>query len=76
MQANPVQDQDNPRYKLADGSVIDRSLTDPHDTISGKLASKIGIASTTAPLLWFIPRTCLIRSFADAATAPRPDSLS
>jgi Uma2 family endonuclease len=68
-----AQYQDNPRYELADGELIDMEPTGPHETVSGKLATKIGIAITTAKLPWFIPRTCLMRPFTDAATARRPD---
>lgn len=64
---------DNTRYELADGELIDTELTGRHETVSGKLATKIGIAITNAQLPWFIPRTCLIRPFADAMTARRPD---
>lgn len=64
---------DNPRYELADGELIDMEPTGPHETVSGKLATKIGIAITNAQLPWFIPRTCLIRPLADAITARRPD---
>ena len=68
-----TQYQDNPRYELADGELIDMEPTGPHETVSGKLAIKIGIAITTAQLPWFIPRNCLIRPFIDTATARRPD---
>ncbi|MGB3517356.1 MAG: Uma2 family endonuclease [Elainellaceae cyanobacterium] len=64
---------DDSRYELADGELIDRSLTGPHETVSGKLAMQIGIAITNANYPWFIPRTCLIQPFADVATARRPD---
>ncbi|TAE53309.1 MAG: Uma2 family endonuclease [Nostocales cyanobacterium] len=64
---------DNYRYELADGELIDIEPTGPHETVSGKLATKIGIAITNAQLPWFIPRTCLIRPLADAITARRPD---
>ena len=64
---------DNPRYELADGELIDRSPTGPHETVSGKLATQIGIILAAEKLPWFIPRTCLIRPFAGAATARRPD---
>ncbi len=64
---------DNYRYELADGELIDRSPTGPHETVSGKLATQIGIAIAAEKLPWFIPRTCLIRPFSDAATARRPD---
>jgi Uma2 family endonuclease len=65
--------QDQTRYELADGELIDMDPTGPHETVSGKLATKIGIAIITEQLPWFIPRTCLIRPFSDTATARRPD---
>jgi Uma2 family endonuclease len=68
-----TQYQDSPRYELADGELIDMEPTGPHETVSGKLATQIGIAITALELPWFIPRTCLIRPFAEAATARRPD---
>jgi len=64
---------DNPRYELADGELVEMEPTGPHETVSGKLATQIGIAITTEKLPWFIPRTCLIRHAADVATARRPD---
>lgn len=66
---------DDFRYELADGELIDMEPTGPHETVSGKLAVKIGIAITNAQHPWFIPRTCLIQPFADIATARRPDIL-
>jgi Uma2 family endonuclease len=66
-----TQYQDNPRYELADGELIDMEPTGPHETVSGKLAIKIGIAIAQYP--WFIPRNCLIRPFIETATARRPD---
>ncbi|MFB2836639.1 Uma2 family endonuclease [Floridanema evergladense] len=64
---------DNPRYELADGELVDMEPTGLHETVSGKLATQIGIAITAEKLPWFIPRSCLIRPFADVATARRPD---
>jgi Uma2 family endonuclease len=64
---------DNFRYELADGELVDREPTGPHETVSGKLATQIGIVLAAEKLPWFIPRTCLIRPFSDAATARRPD---
>ena len=64
---------DNPRYELADGELIDMEPTGPHEAVSGKLATQIGMAITQAKLPWFIPRTCLIRPSGEAATARRPD---
>ncbi|AFY97089.1 Uma2 family endonuclease [Chamaesiphon minutus] len=66
-----TQYQNNPRYELADGELIDMEPTGPHETVSGKLAIKIGIAIAQHP--WFIPRNCLLRPFIDTATARRPD---
>ncbi len=63
----------NFRYELADGELVDMEPTGPHETVSGKLATQIGIAIAAEKLPWFIPRTCLIRPFSDAATARRPD---
>ncbi|GET43567.1 Uma2 family endonuclease [Microseira wollei] len=65
--------RDNPRYELADGELVDMEPSGPHETVGGKLATQIGIAITAEKLPWFIPRTCLIRPFAEAATARRPD---
>jgi Uma2 family endonuclease len=64
---------DNFRYELADGELVDMEPTDPHETVGGKLATQIGIILAAEKLPWFIPRTCLIRPFSDAATARRPD---
>ncbi|MEB3281414.1 MAG: Uma2 family endonuclease [Lyngbya sp.] len=64
---------DNSRYELADGEIIDRSLTGLHEAVGGKLATQIGIAIINAKFPWFIPRTCLIQPVAEIATARRPD---
>ncbi len=68
-----VQYGDNPRYELADGELIDMEPTGPHETVGGKLATRIGMAIVSGGFPWFIPRTCLIRPFSDVATARRPD---
>jgi len=65
--------RDNPRYELADGELINIEPTGPHETLSGKLATQVGIYLVSEQLPWFIPRTCLIYPFADTATARRPD---
>jgi len=64
---------DNFRYELADGELVDMEPTGPHETVSGKLPTQIGMAIAAEKLPWFIPRTCFIRPFSDAATARRPD---
>jgi Uma2 family endonuclease len=68
-----AQYQDNSRYELCDGELIDMDPTGPHETVGGKLATQIGIAIVNAQRPWFIPRTCLIRPFSDVITARRPD---
>ncbi len=68
-----IQYGDNPHYELADGELIDMEPTGPHETVGGKIATQIGIAIIAEKLPWFIPRTCLIRPFAEVATARRPD---
>ncbi|MBE9037565.1 Uma2 family endonuclease [aff. Roholtiella sp. LEGE 12411] len=65
--------RDNHRYELADGELIDMEPTGPHETVSGKLATQVGIYLVAEKLPWFIPRNCLIYPFADVATARRPD---
>ena len=68
-----LQYSNNPCYELADGELIDMEPTGPHEAVGGKLATQLGIAITNAQFPWFIPRTCLIRPFAEIATARRPD---
>jgi Uma2 family endonuclease len=74
--------RDDPRYELADGELIDMDPTGPHEAVGGKLTIQIGMAFSAkrncgapaaAKLPWFIPRTCLIRPFAEVPTARRPD---
>ena len=47
--------------------------TGSHETVSGKLATQIGIILSQRHKSWFIPRTCLIRPSAEIATARRPN---
>jgi Uma2 family endonuclease len=63
----------NPRYELADGELIDMEPTGFHETVAGKVASKLSIELERQGHPWFIPRTCIVRPFADVATARRPD---
>jgi len=63
----------NSRYELADGELIDMEPTGPHETVAGKVASKLNIELERQGHPWFIPRTCIVRPFADVATARRPD---
>ncbi|WP_448525328.1 Uma2 family endonuclease [Parathermosynechococcus lividus] len=68
-----TQYSDDFRYELADGEPINMEPTGPHEAVSGKIATQIGIAIINAKYPWFIPRTCLIQPFAEVATARRPD---
>lgn len=63
----------NPHYELADGELIDREPTGFHETVAGKVASKLNIELERQCHPWFIPRTCMVSPFADVATARRPD---
>jgi Uma2 family endonuclease len=65
--------KDNPRYELADGELTDLEPTGPHENVAGKIASKLSIEIDRQSYPWVLPRTCLIRPFADTATARRPD---
>ena len=49
---------DNFRYELADGELVEMKPTGSHETVSGKLASQIGIAIAAEKLPWFIPLRC------------------
>lgn len=64
---------DDYRYELADGELIDMDPTGPHEASGGKIATHLGREILRENKPWFIPRTCLIRPFADAITARRPD---
>jgi Uma2 family endonuclease len=63
----------NPRYELVDGELIDIEPTGPHETVAGKLASKLSIELERQGYPWFIPRTCIVRPLTDAVIARRPD---
>lgn len=64
---------DDFRYELADREIVDLEPTGTHEAVGGKIAAQISIEIANAQLPWCIPRTCLIRPFADIATARRPD---
>ncbi|MDX2241430.1 MAG: Uma2 family endonuclease [Leptolyngbyaceae cyanobacterium bins.302] len=64
---------DEAQYELVDGELIDMEPTGPHETVGGKIATRLGIAIAQAQHPWIIPRTCLIRPATDVATARRPD---
>ncbi|BAZ50225.1 hypothetical protein NIES4103_28390 [Nostoc sp. NIES-4103] len=47
-----AQYRDNLRYELADGELIDMEPTGPHETVSGKLATQIGMGATLRRVRW------------------------
>ncbi|MBT9317109.1 Uma2 family endonuclease [Leptothoe spongobia] len=61
------------RYELADGELIDMEPTGPHETVAGKLTSKLNIKIDQQQLPWVIPTRAIVRPFANVATARRPD---
>lgn len=64
---------DKLRYELADGKLIDMEPTGFHETVAGKVTSKLSIEVERQKHPWVIPRTCLIRPSSDVVTARRPD---
>ncbi len=64
---------DNPRYELIDGELRDMEPTGPHEVVAGGLAGRLYVEILRLNLNWLIPRTCLIKPLASAATALRPD---
>ena len=50
-----TQYRDNPRYELADGELLDMEPTGPHEAVSGKLATQIGIAIIAEKLPGLFP---------------------
>lgn len=61
------------RYELADGELIDMEPTGPHETVAGKLTSKLNIEIDRQRLPWIIPTRAILRPLANVATARRPD---
>jgi len=64
---------DNPRYELIDGELRDVEPTGPHEEVAGSIAGRIYGEILRSNLNWLIPKTCLIKPPAAAATALRPD---
>lgn len=64
---------DQPRYELVDGELIDMEPTGPHEAVSGKIASEISVEIKRNRLPFVIPKSCILRPFADVETARRPD---
>ncbi|NEQ45746.1 MAG: hypothetical protein F6K00_20270 [Leptolyngbya sp. SIOISBB] len=54
-----AQYRDEPAFKLADGELIDRSPTGPHEATTGKVMSKLNLAIEQMGAPWLIPKTCI-----------------
>jgi Uma2 family endonuclease len=64
---------DDPRYELIDGELRSLEPTGPHESVAGKVAGYIYAEILRKKLAWTVPKTCLIKPPATAATALRPD---
>ncbi|PSN12664.1 hypothetical protein C7293_19250 [filamentous cyanobacterium CCT1] len=64
---------DNPHYELIDGELRNLEPTGPHEQVAGKLAGYLFAEILRLNRGWTIPKTCLIKPPAAAATALRPD---
>jgi Uma2 family endonuclease len=66
---------DNPRYELIDGELRDMEPTGPHEAVTGKLSGYIFGEILRLQRNWVVPKNCLIKPPALAATALRPDAI-
>jgi Uma2 family endonuclease len=64
---------DNPRYELIDGELRDMEPTGPHEAVAGSVAGRVYAEILRTQLPWVVPKNCLIKPPATAATALRPD---
>ncbi len=64
---------DDPRYELIDGELRSLEPTGPHESVAGKIAGYIYAEILRQKFAWTVPKTCLIKPPATAATALRPD---
>lgn len=64
---------EDPRYELIDGKLRSLEPTGPHESVAGKVAGYIYAEILRQKFAWTVPKTCLIKPPATAATALRPD---
>jgi Uma2 family endonuclease len=64
---------DNSRYELIDGELRDMEPTGSHEVVTGKLMGYIFGEILHLQHQWVVPKNCLIKPPALAATALRPD---
>ena len=67
---------DNPRYELIDGQLRDMEPTGPHEAVTGKIIGYIFVEILRSHRNWIVPKNCLIKPPAMAATALRPDAFA
>jgi Uma2 family endonuclease len=65
----------NPRSELIDGELRDMEPTGPHEAVTGKLIGYIFVEILRSRVNWIVPKNCLIKPPATAATALRPDAI-
>ena len=66
---------DNPRYELIDGELRDMEPTGPHEAVTGQIVGYIFVEILRSQRNWIVPKNCLIKPSAMAATALRPDAI-
>jgi len=64
---------DNSRYELIDGELRDMDPTGPHEAVAGTIFGYIFQEILKEKKLWILPKNCLIKPPATAATVLRPD---
>jgi Uma2 family endonuclease len=70
-----IQYGDNTRYELIDGELRDMEPTGPHEAVTGQLIGYIFVEILRSHRHWLVPKNCLIKPPAMAATALRPDAI-
>jgi Uma2 family endonuclease len=66
---------DRPNYELIDGELRDMEPTGPHEAVTGKIIGHIFMEILRLQRPWILPKNCLIKPPAMAATALRPDAI-
>jgi Uma2 family endonuclease len=66
---------DRPNYELIDGELRDMEPTGPHEAVTDKIIGHIFIEILRLQRPWILPKNCLIKPPAMAATALRPDAI-
>jgi Uma2 family endonuclease len=64
---------ENTRYELIDGELRDMEPTGPHEVVAGNIAGRVFLEIFRDQYDWLVPKNCLIKPLAAAATALRPD---